>query len=167
MLKVQVSPLPATESKPSKDVETNMSSTLATPAAPAVPQIQSFFTKFGEVLKNIFNVGANVGVDTETTIDPLLPPAYQASYLKLVNAAATQVAAADAKYALIGASSVPFAVKVAEAVAVGGEGVLAIAAQEGLTITTDLPTFFSAAATIAQSLNTATLTAAPIAPATA
>lgn len=127
-------------------------------------KVENFFTKFGDVLKTIFNVAANTAVDTETTIEPLLPSAYQAGYIKLVNAAAQQVAAADAKYTAIGASNVSFAVKVAEAVAVGGEGVLAIAAQCGLTITTDLPTFFSAAATVAQSLDTATLTQAPVAP---
>jgi hypothetical protein len=123
---------------------------------------ESFFTKFGSALKTVFNVSANVAVDTETQIEPLLPSAYQAGYVKLVNAAAQQVAAADAKYAAIGASNVSFAVKVAEAVAVGGEGILAIAAQEGLTINTNLATFFSAATTITQSLTATSLTAAPV-----
>lgn len=127
--------------------------------------VETFFSKFGNVLKTIFNVSANIAEDTEPTIDSLLPVAYQAAYAKLVNAAATQVAAADAKYAAIGASNVSFATKVAEAVAVGGEGVLAIAAQEGLTITTNLTTFFSAATTLTQSLSAVSLTAAPVVPA--
>src|SRR5271156_2231566 len=120
---------------------------------------ESFFSKFGNVLKTVFNVAANVAVDTEPTVEPLIPTAYQAGFATLVSAAAKQVAAADAKYALIAGSNVSFAQKVAEAVAVGGEGVLAIAAQEGLSINTNLTTFFSAATTIAQSLTTTSLTA--------
>lgn len=148
--------------------EPTVEPTTATPAATtetAAQKVENFFTKFGTVLKNIVNVGVNVAEETEPTIDPLLPAAYQAGYLALINAAATQVAAADAKYALIGASNVSFATKVAEAVAVGGEGVLAIAAQNNLAISSNLTTFFSAAATLSQSLNVATLTQAPTVPA--
>lgn len=137
-----------------------MATTSATPA-PKANKVESFFTKFGDVLKDIFNAGANALQETEPSVVKVLPPALQAGYIKLVNAAVAQVAQADAKYAQIGASDVPFAVKVAEAVAVGGDGVLAIAAQEGLVITTDLPTFFTAATQIAQSLNLATITEAP------
>jgi hypothetical protein len=142
------------------------------PVTPAIPvetaqqKIDSFFTKFGDVLRNVFNAGANIAIETLPAIEPLIPVAYQPTVVALVTAAVQQVAAADAKYAAIGASTVPMGVKIAEAVAVGGTGILAIAAQGGLKITTDLPTFFAAATTIAQSLNLATLTTAPVVPVT-
>lgn len=135
------------------------------PAAPKLNKVESFFSKFGNVIKNIANVAANLGEQSEMTIDPLLPPAYQAGFLKLVNSAAAQVAAADAKYTIIGQANVPFTVKVAEAVAVGGEGVLAIAAQNNLAIVGNLNQFFSAASILASSINTSNLTAPPAPPA--
>lgn len=145
-------------------------STAATPAPTPVKEtgqqkFESFMTKFGDVLKNIANVGVNIAEEAAPSIEALLPPVYAASFAKILSAAASQVAAVDVKYTAIGASTVPYAVKVAEAVAVGGEGVLAIAAQAGFTLnSTNLLSFFSAAGTIAGSLNLANITATPVVP---
>lgn len=132
------------------------------PATPKPNKFESFLTKFGEILKNIANVAVNVAEAEAPVIEPLLPPAAEAGFVKILTAAATQVAAADAKYAAIGASDVPFSVKVAEAVAVGGIGVLAIAAQAGYTVADgQLVTLFSAAGQAASVLNFTGLTNAP------
>ncbi|MGC1784467.1 MAG: hypothetical protein WA708_18225 [Acidobacteriaceae bacterium] len=139
------------------------------PAAPVKKEnaFESFFTKFGDALKDIANVAVNVGEQEAAVIEPLLPPTAAAGFAKILSAAAAQVAAADAKYAAIGDSNVPYAVKVAEAVAVGGEGVLAIAAQEGFTVAQgEVSTLMSAAGTIASTLNFTGLTEAPVVPAT-
>jgi hypothetical protein len=69
----------------------------------------------------------------------------------------------DAKYAAIGASNVTFAQKVAEAVATGGVGALAIAAEEGVMITGTVNSIFAASATIASSLNLSGIADAPAA----
>lgn len=135
--------------------------------APAKPNaFESFLSKFGTVLKNIANVAVNAGEQEAAVIEPLLPPAAANGLAKVLSAAASQVAAADAKYAAIGQSNVPYAVKVAEAVAVGGEGILALAAQAGLTIASgQLSTFIGAAGTIASTLNFTGLTNTPVVPA--
>lgn len=126
-------------------------------------KVESFFSKFGDTLKTIFNVATNVAVEELPAVQPLLPPAIYSQVAAAVNLAAQQVAAADAKYAAIGSSAVPYGVKVAEAVAVGGEGVLALLAQNGLLLTGHLFDFFAAAGTIASSLNLVNITAPPAA----
>jgi hypothetical protein len=143
------------------------------PIVPVVPakqtqqqKFESFWTNFGAILKNIANAAVNIAQEEAPIIEPLLPPAIGAALAKVLSAAATQVGYADAKYAAIEGSDVPFGVKVAEAVAVGGAGVLAIAAVAGLEISsTQLPQFFGAAFQIASVLNLANITAAPAAPA--
>jgi len=141
--------------------------TPATPVAKKENKFESFLSKFGNVLKNIANVAVNVGEQEEAVIDPLLPPAAAAELNKIISAAASQVAAADVKYAAIGQSDVPYAVKVAEAVAVGGEGILALAAQNGFTIAEgQLSTFVAAAGQIASTINFTGLTNTPVVPPT-
>lgn len=136
------------------------------PAETAQQKFQSFLTNFGKVLENIANGVVNVAEQEAPVIAPLLPPMIGQQLTTVLSAAAAQVAAADAKYAQIGASDVPFGVKVAEAVAVGGAGVIAIAAQAGLSISaTGLPAFFGAAYQIASVLNLKNITAAPTPPA--
>jgi hypothetical protein len=135
------------------------------PAAPKPNKFESFLTKFGDILKNIGNVAVNVAEQEAPVVLPLIPPAAQPGFLKILSFAATQVAAVDAKYAAIGASDVPFSVKVAEAVAVGGVGALAIAAQAGFTVADgQLATLFSAAGQAASVLNFGGLTDAPTVP---
>lgn len=136
---------------------------MSTPATPAKPNaFESFLTKFGDALKNIGNAATNIAVEELPVIDPLLPPALASEVNAVVGYAAQQVAAADAKYAAIGSSNVPYAVKVAEAVAVGGAGAIAIAAKGGLTLDAgQLGTFFAAAGQIAAALNLSNLTATP------
>lgn len=140
-----------------------MSTAPVTPAPSKLNGFESFFTKFGTVLKDIANVAVNIGEQEAAVIEPLLPPTIAAGLAKVLSAAATQVAAADAKYAAIGQSNVPYAVKVAEAVAVGGEGILALATQAGLTIASgQLSQFIGAAGTIASTINLTGLTNAPV-----
>lgn len=133
-------------------------------AAPKENKFESFLTKFGDVLKNISNAAVNVAVEELPVIDSLLPPSVASTVNDVVSFAAQQVASIDAKYTAIGQSSAPFAVKVAEAVAVGGMGAVAIAAKGGLTLdTAQLGQFFSAAAQITAALNLTNITAAPVA----
>jgi hypothetical protein len=131
----------------------------------ATQKVESFFTKFGEILKDIPNVIVNVAEEEETPILSILPSNLQPGVAKLISFAAAQVAAVDAKYAAIGASNVSFAQKVAEAVATGGVGALAIAAEEGVMITGTVNSIFAASATITSSLNLSGITAAPTVPA--
>lgn len=138
-----------------------------TPAAPqetTAQKIQSFFTNFGKDIEATVNGIVNVAVEEQTPVLSLLPANLQPGVAQLINYAAAQVAAVDAKYAAIGASNVPFAQKVAEAVATGGIGALAIAAQAGVSVTGTLNNVFSASAIIASSLNLSTITQAPVVP---
>lgn len=129
-------------------------------------KVEAAFTKVGHFFEDITNIAVNTAEETEPQVLPLLPSAFQPEYTALLNFAATGVASIDAKYAAIGKSNVPFAVKVVEAVATFGQGALAIAAQAGVTVG-NLNTLFASAATIAQNLNVTTLTAAPTATPTA
>jgi hypothetical protein len=136
------------------------------PTAPAPAKetagqkIENFFSKFGQAIEKLANAAVNVAEQELPAIKPLLPPNLYSKIATMTAAAAQQVAAADAKYAAIGQSNVPYATKVAEAVAVGGTAVVALAAEAGLQIT-DLTGFFSAAGQMAQSLNLSGITAAP------
>lgn len=142
--------------------------TTPTPApAPKENKFESFLSKFGTFIKDFANVAVNVGEQELPVIVQLLPPAASAGVVALMNYAATQVAAVDAKYAAIGSSNIPFAAKVAEAVAVGGVGALAIAAQAGLKIDeSNLNLLFSAAGQAASVLNFTGVTSTPIVPTT-
>lgn len=143
-----------------------MSTTPVTPAPTALQKFESFFTNFGKILRNIQNVIVNVAEQEEPNIDQIIPATQAANLHTLIVAAAQQVAAADAKYDAIGQSTVPFAVKVTEAVAVNGGLVIALAAKMGLTIPqAQLGTFFTAAANIASSLNLTNVTGTPAVPA--
>jgi hypothetical protein len=134
------------------------------PKETAAQRVKSFFTEFGDIVKDTVNVVTNVAVEEETPILSLVPVNLQPGVANLINFCAAQVAAVDAKYAAIGASNVPFAQKVAEAVATAGAGALAIAAAGGVTITGTVNDIFAASATIASSLNLSTITQAPAAP---
>ncbi len=138
---------------------------MATSTVTPVPnKFESFLEKFGHDLENIGNASVNIAVEELPVVDPMLPPALAAELNKVVTFAAQQVAAVDAKYSAIGKSTVPFAVKVAEAVAVGGAGAIAIAAQAGFTLpAANLGMFFSGAGQIASSLNLTNITAPPVA----
>lgn len=126
-------------------------------------KFENFFEKFGHDLEVGFNVAENIALQELPVIAPLLPPATYNKVATFVNAAAQQVAAVDQKYAAIGKSNVPFAVKVAEAVAVGGSAVIALAAEAGLQIV-NVSQFFTAASQLAQSLNLQNVTAPPTPP---
>ena len=129
-------------------------------------KFESFFTKFGHVLEDIGNGATNIAVEELPDVEPLLPPALGSAVAKVVTFAAQQVAAVDAKYAAIGASDVSYGVKVAEAVAVGGVGAIAIAAQAGFTLPeSQLGVFFSGAGQIASALNLSNITESPAPPA--
>lgn len=147
----------------------SMASIPVTPASvltPAPSKFVSFMTKFGDILRDIGNIAVNIGEQEAPVIEEVLPPAFAASYAKILSAAAAQVAAADARYAAIGASNVPFGVKIAEAVAIGGGGVIAIAAQAGLVVGEgQIVPLFNAAAQFASSLNLANVTETPKPPA--
>lgn len=126
-------------------------------------KFESFLSKFGNILKNIGNAATNIAVEELPVIDPLIPPALAAELTKVVTFAAQQVAAVDAKYAAIAGSNVPYAVKVAEAVAAGGTGAIAIAAQAGFLLPQEnLGLFFSGAGQIAAALNLSNITAPPV-----
>lgn len=141
-----------------------MATAPATPS-PAPNQFESFLTNFGKALENIANAAVNIAQQEAPVITPLLPPAIGAQFTTVLSAAAQQVAAADAKYAALGQSDVPFGVKVAEAIAIGGGGVLAIAAQAGLVISEGgLTTLFTAAYNAASVLNLKSITSAPATP---
>lgn len=141
-------------------------STAPVTTAPKENKFESFLTKFGKDIENISNAAVNIATEELPVIDPLLPAAVAATVNAVVGFAAQQVAAVDAKYTAIGKSDVPFAVKVAEAVGVGGLGAIAIAAKGGLALdTAQLSQFFSGAAQIAAALNLTNITAAPTVPA--
>lgn len=140
---------------------------IATPAPAketAGQKIESFFTKFGQAIEKLANAAVNVAEEELPAVQPLLPPSLYSKVSTMVAVAAQQVAAADAKYAAIGSSNVPYGVKVAEAVAVGGTAVLALAAQAGLQIV-DMNAFFAAAGQMAGALNLSGVTGAPKPPA--
>jgi hypothetical protein len=139
-----------------------MSTAPVTPA-PAENKFESFLTKFGHDLEAIGNAGVNIAVEELPSVAPMLPPALGKELTTVVTFAAQQVAAVDAKYTAIGNSNVPFGVKVAEAVATGGMGAIALAAQAGFTLpTANLGLFFAGAGQIASSLNLTNVTAAPV-----
>lgn len=128
-------------------------------------KFESFLSKFGSDLEKFSNAAINVTVEELPVIDSPLPASVAATVNAVVSFAAGQVAAADSRYRIISASTVPFAVKVAEAVAVGGIGAIAIAAKGGLTLdTAQLAQFFNAAVAITSALNLTNVTADPVVP---
>jgi hypothetical protein len=134
--------------------------------ATPVQKFESFFTKFGKVLRDIENAVVNIAEQQEVNIDQIIPPAQAQNLHILISAAAAQVAAADAKYDALGKTDVPYAVKVAEAVAVSGGTFLVVAAKLGFAIPqAQLGTFFGAAGQIAGSLNFTDITKTPTVPA--
>jgi hypothetical protein len=157
--------VPPRADPPKPVVEEKVMSTAPVTLAPKENKFESFLTKFGHDLESISNAAVNVAVEELPSIDPLLPPAVASTVNEVVGFAAQQVASIDAKYTAIGKSTAPFAVKVAEAVSVGGLGAIAIAAKGGLTLdTAQLAQFFSAAAQITAALNLTNVTAVPVAP---
>lgn len=134
-----------------------------TTVVPTENKFESFLSKFGADIMKFSNAAVNVAVEELPAIDPLLPASVATTVNEVVSFAAQQVAAVDAKYAAIGNSSASFGVKVAEAVAVGGLGAIAIAAKGGLTLdTAQLAQFFTGAAQVGAALNLTNVTAAPV-----
>jgi uncharacterized protein YjaG (DUF416 family) len=130
-----------------------------------IQKFESFFTKFGKILRGIENATVNIAEQQEVNIDQIIPPAQAQNLHILIAAAAAQVAAADAKYDQLGKTDVPYAVKVAEAVAVSGGTFLVVAAKLGFAIPqAQLGTFFGAAGQIAGSLNLTNITQTPTVP---
>lgn len=159
---------PAAPAAVPKEIPVMSTTPTPTPAPhqTGVQKFESFFTNFGKILRSIQNAATNILEQEEPNIDTLIPPAMAANLHLLVVAAATQVAAADAKYDQIGQSTAPYGVKVAEAVAIGGGTVLALAAKLGFTLPqAQLGNFFAAAGQIAASLNLTNVTGTPTPPA--
>lgn len=142
-----------------------MATTTATPET-GLQKIESFFDHIGAGIEKFNNAVLNIANEEAPVIEPLLPASAAAALSEFLPAATTLLASVDAKYTALGQSTASWPVKVAEAIAIGGTGLVAILAKGGVTITTgQLPTILTSVGTLASNLNLATITNAPVAPA--
>lgn len=140
-------------------------STAPVATAPHVNEFENILNHIASGIRKFNNSVINLANEEEPVIAPLLPPNVAAVLGEFLASATTQLAATDAKYAAIGQSSAPWAVKAAEAAAVGGIGLLAILAKAGITVTTgQLPVILAAIPSVAANLNLTGITLAPVVP---
>jgi ABC-type uncharacterized transport system ATPase subunit len=160
---------------PSPQSTTPTTASVGTPVSVAAPVVKetaaqkfdSFINGFGHKLEEIVNVGENVAIQESTFIESLLPPAEAKAFAIVVSTVGKQLAAVEAKYAAIGQSTVPEALKIAEAVAVSGESVLQTLASVGISVTAgNLTTLFGGLGQALSVLNISTLTKTPVVPTT-
>jgi hypothetical protein len=127
---------------------------------------ESVLTKIGKALLDIVNVGSNVFTAEQPLIDQLLPATISGPIDTVNTLFRNTMASVEAKYQAIGSSSVPFAQKVAEVVAISGAAATQILTQAGYTVgTADLSLIAEGATNVYNLLGTS-LTAAPVAVAT-
>jgi hypothetical protein len=142
---------------------------MATGSVTPAPK-ESGLEKFENVLTTIAhnmelaqNALINVAVAEQPVLQPLLPAAISGPLFALIDHIQGQLAQIDAQNTAIGASSVPFAEKVAQVVATNGAFYLQSLASAGLTLGAQSMTEFVTGLSVVSKLNFATITQPPAA----
>jgi hypothetical protein len=130
-------------------------------------EFETILTKVGKDIVKVENALSNV-ITMEKPVLTAYLPAATVNAIETVNTLfQNTMVTVEAKYAAIGASSVSYAQKVLEVVAISGAAAASILTQAGYTVgTTQLQQIATGATTVYNILGTPGLTTLPAAPAT-
>jgi hypothetical protein len=109
-----------------------MSTAPVLPAAPHLNKFESILNGIGKFIQTAINVEINLGIAEKPLIDRFLPAALSGAIDTAETVALSTFLQIEAQEQVIGASSTPYAGKVAQVLALQGAGIAKILAAAGL-----------------------------------
>jgi len=148
----------ALSTMPAAPVEIPMSTAPAPVAAvPTENKLETFLSTAAKDIEKVINVGINVATAEQPLINQILPPQFATAENAATALIKNVMLTTEAKYAALG-TSVPYAQKVAEVVAITGVALVQILAGVGVTAGQTELTSLVTGATAFSSLQTSGMT---------